>query len=158
METGWTERGWARWSAVAVLVVGLVLAGVGVWGLVAAAGSDDDADRDDARTAEIRDQIAALDAERVQAEADARSASDLADELAIASGRVQMAADELAVLYNDATDASNAMVDCDGQATEAAFVSCVGDALGTFQDKLGELRDGTDSLRRAMADLQEGLQ
>jgi hypothetical protein len=146
-----------RAVAVAVLVVGVVLIGVGVWGFVAAAGSNDDADRAEAETTLVREEIAALEAESEQALADAGSASDVADALADASIDVQLAADDLAVLYNDATDASNAMVDCDNQATEAGFLSCVRDALGTFEGKLTELEAGTEALRQAITDLQDGL-
>jgi len=154
----WHERRTTRLGAVLVLVVGLVLIGVGISAFVSASSTDDDTASVKARTAEVRAETDALQAERDEALDAAERALDEAGELDDASSEVRAAADDLAVIYGEGTDASNAMAACtEHLPDEGAFLDCLSTALGGYAATTVELEAATDTLRQALADLEARL-
>lgn len=156
--TAWYDRRGARWGALGVLTVGLLLMAVGVFGFVAAKQANDDATPTKVQLTSMQAELATLTQQRDDAVAAAESARAAGDALDLSTGAVTAAMMEVEDQYIAVADASNAIVACDDATTAAAALVCSQSALATYRTEVATLSDDIEALRAATAELEEATQ
>jgi hypothetical protein len=153
----WYARPWARVVCVVVLVAGLMMAGVGVAGFMAASDTNDEASATRAQAEVVEDEASTLERQGEEALAAAETATADADALEIDTTAVT----DAVLAVRDDTDASvsagNALTECEAIDDEAAFVSCTRNALTGYEAALATQKATIEDLRAEVAALEEAL-
>jgi hypothetical protein len=155
--TTWYDRRGARWGALGVLAVGLLLMAVGVFGFVSAKQTNDDAAPTKAQVASIQEELTTLTQQRDDAVAAAQEAQTASSALDLSTSAVTTAMmkvdDQLIVVIN----AGEAIVACEGS-SNAAMLACSQSALAIYRTEVATLSDDIEALRAATAELEEATQ
>lgn len=156
--TAWYDRRGARWGALGVLTVGLLLVSVGVFGFVSAKQVNDDAAPTKAQLSSMQTELATLTQQRDDAVAAAEDAQAASSALDLSTAAVRAAMLEVEDQYVAVVDASNAIVACDSSTSPAGMLVCSQSALAIYNTEVAALSDDIEALRTATAELEEATQ
>ncbi len=156
--TAWYDRRGARWGALGVLTVGLLLVAVGVFGLVSAKQTNDDAAPTKAQLTSMQTELATLTQQRDDAVAAAQTARARGNASDAALEEVDFQLLQVEDQTVTVSNAAGAIADCDAQSTNAARLACSQSALSAYRTQLDLLAKNITALKAATTQLEEATQ
>jgi hypothetical protein len=156
--TTWYNRRGARWGALGVLAVGLLLMAVGVFGFVSAKQTNDDAAPTKAQVVSIQEELTTLTQQRDDAVAAAQEAQATSGSLDRSTAAVTAAMMKVDDQLTAVIDASDGIIACQDSSTDAAMLACVQSALAVYKAEVATLSEDIEALRAATTELEEATQ